>query len=183
MSNIKNYKYDWIWEKNVPVGFATSSYMPMKNHEIISIFISNGKPTYNKQYVKSKIIDRKLNANNGKRKEALTDIYKDLTNKNNSTHIKDMVSPRTVLSFNCCPRSKGYLIPTQKPVALLEYLIKTYTMEGETVLDNTMGSGSTGVACINTNRNFIGIEKDETYFKIANKRVDEAKNKQKYKIF
>ena len=85
----------------------------------------------------------------------------------------EYVNPRTVLEYSIEPNSKGKLHQTQKPVALLEYLIKTYTLEGETVLDNCMGSGSTGVACINTNRNFIGIEKDDNYFEIAKRRIEE----------
>jgi len=171
MSNIKQFKYDWIWQKTIPTGMATSSYMPMKYHEIISIFIFNGKPCFNKQ-----LMDR---SENGKVR-AKTPIY---GNPHKSNHIKLTkqkakqynplkVNPKSVLNFSSVNNSKGKLHPTQKPVALLEYLIKTYTNENDTVLDFTMGSGSTGVACKNLNRNFIGIEKDEKYFDIAKQRIE-----------
>jgi len=171
MSNIDNYKYDWIWQKTIPTGMATSSYMPMKYHEIISIFIFNGKPCFNKQ-----LMDR---SENGKVR-AKTPIY---GNPHKSNHIKLTkqkakqynplkVNPKSVLNFSSVNNSKGKLHPTQKPVALLEYLIKTYTNENDTVLDFTMGSGSTGVACKNLNRNFIGIEKDENYYNIAKQRIE-----------
>lgn len=163
MSNIKNYKYDWIWEKEQGSNYATVKNRPFAINENISIFNSsfyfpiktNGKKykdTARKRNLKHSIGEstKKTIANNGERYPVNIIFFQNDTKKGFSFH------------------------PTQKPVDLLEYLIKTYTLENETVLDNTMGSGSTGVACINTNRNFIGIEKDETYFNIAKKRIDEA---------
>jgi len=179
MSNIKNFKYDWIWEKSMPTGMATSSFMPMKYHEIISIFVNKNKPTYNKIMVERSEIGK-------------VRAKKPIQSKSKSNHISlgkqearqydpNKVNPKTVLKFKSVPNTpKGYkLHPTQKPVELMEYLIKTYTNENETVLDFTMGSGSTGVACLNTDRNFIGIEMDENYFNIAKKRIEEHTKQQK----
>jgi len=172
MSNIKNYKYDWIWQKSMPTGMAQSSYMPMKYHETISIFINKGKPTFNKQLAErnSSSLDRAK--------------YKLQGNSNKSNHIKmgnqkakfyneTKVNPKTVLKFKSVPNTpKGSkLHPTQKPVALMTYLVKTYTNENELVLDFTMGSGTTGVACIELNRGFIGIELDPEIFDGAVKRI------------
>jgi site-specific DNA-methyltransferase (adenine-specific) len=173
MSNIKNYKYDWIWEKTMPTGMAQSSYMPMKYHETISVFVNKGKPTFNKQLAER---------NEGSLERAK---YKMQGSSNLSNHIAigkqtptqynpTKVNPKTVLKFKSVPNTpKGSkLHSTQKPVALMEYLIKTYTNENETVLDFTMGSGSTGVAAKNTNRNFIGIEQDDKYFEISKERIN-----------
>lgn len=181
MSNIKNYKYDWVWEKTMPTGMANSSFMPMKYHELISVFVNKGKPTYNKIMMER--------SENGKVR-AKTPIQ----SKSKSNHIKlpnqeakqynpTKVLPKTVLKFKSVPNTpKGNKQhPTQKPIKLMEYLIKTYTNENETVLDFTMGSGSTGVACLNTNRNFIGIELDNNYFNIAKKRINE--HKQQTRLF
>ena len=174
MSNIKNYKYDWIWEKNSTSGFALAKKQPMRNHENISIFYMK-QPTYN--YVKEK---RKMNQNSQKR------MNYDFTSKKGNNVINngikkvqyipesiELAYPKTVKFFENIPNnSKDRFHPTQKPVALMEYLIKTYTNENETVLDFTMGSGTTGVACKNLKRNFIGIELDEKYFKIAKDRIN-----------
>jgi len=165
MSNIKNYKYDWIWDKKIPSGMCNAKIMPMKQSELISVFI-NGKNFYfpimqerPKPLKGGKIYGNSLSAGNGGLKSIEAKIY---THKYPTTHlIFDKIR-------------KGSLHPTQKPVALMEYLIKTYTNENETVLDFTMGSGSTGVACVNTNRKFIGIEKDENYFNIAQNRIMET---------
>ena len=176
MSNIKNYKYDWIWEKSMPTGMATSSFMPMKYHETISVFVNKGKPTFNKQLAKR-------NESGLKRAK-----YKMQGSSNLSNHIAmnkqpptqynpTKVNPKTVLNFKSVPNTpKGSkLHSTQKPIALMEYLVKTYTNENETVLDFTMGSGTTGVACTNTNRKFIGIELDKEYFEVAKKRIEQHK--------
>jgi site-specific DNA-methyltransferase (adenine-specific) len=173
MSNPKMFKYEWIWEKNSPTGILTAKSQPMKNHESILVFC-NGKTLYNKQPTKSNITDRPLGKSNWKdgiRKtnETTGTIYKLNTGIQILT---ESVNPRTVLNFNVVPRATGTIHPTQKPVSLMEYLILTYTNELETVLDNCMGSGTTGVACKNLNRNFIGIEKDEAYFKIAEQRIN-----------
>ena len=161
MSNLKMYKYDWIWEKEQGANFMLCKYQPYKVHEIISVFSKNKhlyfpQMTEGKPYISGK----------GKSGEITGNVVKTQT-KNNGTRY-----PRSIQRFNTEKNKSVH--PTQKPVALLEYLIKTYTNEGETVLDNCMGSGSTGVACINTNRNFIGIELDEKYFEIASKRINEA---------
>jgi len=169
MSNIKNYKYDWIWEKSRASNFATAKYQPMKYHENISVFYSKCK--YNPQMTEG---EEYKTRHNTKRKKggifgnanlhAHTSLPKENRNKR---------FPKTIIKIKSM-RQQSLLHPTQKPVALMEYLIKTYTQENETVLDFTMGSGSTGVACINTGRNFIGIEKEEKYFNIAKDRIAEA---------
>jgi len=163
MSNIKQYKYDWIWDKVKPSTPGIVHYQPNRVFENIIIFNTG---VYYPQMVK---------------KDSPRTAYGATVTKNNEhgfgfkpcpaykiTHSY----PTNILRFSNALQ-KGKTHPTQKPVALLEYLIKTYTLEGETVLDNCMGSGSTGVACINTKRNFIGIEKDDKYFEIAKKRIEE----------
>lgn len=160
MSNIKNFKYDWIWEKEQGANFMLCKYQPYKVHEIISVFskathkyfqqMTDGKP-----YVSGKGTSGNITGNVPK-----------VQTKNDGKRY-----PRSILKFN---REVNPVHPTQKPVSLLEYLIKTYTNEGELVLDFTMGSGSTGVACIETNRKFIGIELDEHYFKISCGRIEQA---------
>ena len=177
MSNIKNYKYDWIWEKNMPTGMAQSSYMPMKYHETISVFVNKGKPTFNKQLAErseSGIARAKYKMQGSSHKSNHIAIKQQSPKQYNPTK----VNPKTVLKFKSVPNTpKGSkLHPTQKPVLLLEYLIKTYTNENETVLDFTMGSGTTGVACLNTKRNFIGIEREQEYFDIAKARIDHENN-------
>lgn len=157
-SNIKMFRYDWVWRKPKGSGFYNAKKMPLKNHEIISIFYKR-LPTYNPQMSKGKPYVCKQ----GYVGEYLSSTGNTIVTVNNGTRY-----PVTVQNFNM----EVGLHPTQKPVALLEYLIKTYTNEGDTVLDNCMGSGSTGVACVNTNRNFIGFELDDTYFKIAKKRIE-----------
>ena len=154
MSNIKNFKYDWIWQKSNVMGFLNAKKRPLKETENISVFNSK---VY---YPQGLEINEKGENRRGKQTEALGK-YEPI----NKSEYKNY--PRTILQF----KSERGCHPTQKPVPLLEYLIRTYTNEGETVLDFTMGSGSTGVACVNTNRNFIGIELDENYFKIAKERI------------
>ena len=168
MSDIKNYKYDWVWEKN-PVGFLNAKKMPLKSIENILCFYKT-LPTYNPQGLVS--VEKKIKTN-GKSKEFKTG--KGLATHNGGrltgTYTTEHTNyPRQVLSFN--KSNSKSVHPTQKPVALMEYLIKTYTNEGETVLDFAMGSGTTGVACKNLNRNFIGIELDKDYFEMAKKRID-----------
>jgi len=170
MSNIKNYKYDWIWEKSQGVNFAQCNHMPMSVYETISVFGKFGmsknakvQPIYNPQNL---II---LNKN----KKAKTTTEHRVCD-NNKDHIQKYGNyPRQIQRFS----SERGLHPTQKPIALMEYLIKTYTNEGEVVLDFTMGSGSTGVAAKNLNRNFIGIEQDQKYFNIAEQRIKETEFK------
>lgn len=159
ISNIKNFKYDWVWQKEQGTDFQLCKYKPLKNYELISIF--GKKITYKPQGL------IKIN----KFKKAKTDNLGHLSNKSKKDHIQIFKNyPTQIIKF----KNQRGLHPTQKPVALLEYLIKTYTNENETVLDFTMGSGSTGIACKNLNRNFIGIELDKDYFKIAENRINSA---------
>jgi len=169
MSNISMFKYCWVWDKGVSGSFANSKYNPLKTHEDICIF-GNGRIFYSPQMRKRKKV-KKIGSVNSISRQGGTEV-KFNSEKLNKFKTYNEAFPKTVLPIS--PRSKKSdrgLHPTQKPVALMEYLIKTYTNEGETVLDFTMGSGSTGVACKNTNRDFIGIELDEKYFEIAKKRI------------
>ena len=174
MSNIKNYKYDWVWNKLRGTDFVLANKKPLKSFENIIIFYKKA-PTYNPQMVKrDKILDtRNWKQDKMKGSEHENFSSKKATNKKIYTH----KFPLTVIDLHKdkaeCNGTKR-LHPTQKPVELMEYLIKTYTNENETVLDFTMGSGSTGVACVNTNRKFIGIEMDDKYFEIAKKRISDA---------
>jgi site-specific DNA-methyltransferase (adenine-specific) len=168
MSNIKQYKYDWIWKKNAGSNFALLKYMPMKEHEMISVFCNSSSVYYPIMQERAK--GGKTRVKTPVKYNNISD-HKYIANKKITNNIlPELRYPSSVQNFN---RERG-LHPTQKPVALLEYLIKTYTLEGETVLDNTMGSGSTGVACVNTERDFIGIELDEKYFEIAQERIKKA---------
>ena len=172
MSNIKNFKYDWIWEKTKASGFLNAKKAPLRAHEVVSVFYKI-QCTYNAQFSFGHKPYKKLNVSDG-----ATSVYGKIDKRGLVKESKDgRRYPRTIIKFNN-PNNKS-LHSTQKPVALLEYLIRTYTNEGETVLDFTMGSGSTGVACVNTNRHFIGIELDEGYFNIAKKRIEEAQNEVK----
>ncbi len=159
MSNPKWFRYEWVWEKNNATGHLDARRKPLRAHEDICVF-GDSRPTYNPTMGEGKpFISRHRPGDTG-------DCYGDVRNyiwKNTGTRF-----PRSVLRF---PNVSRTIHPTQKPVALIEYLIRTYSSEGETVLDNTMGSGTTGVACVNTGRNFIGIEMDAAYFKIAKKRI------------
>ena len=164
MSNIKNYKYDWVWDKKLGTGFLNSKKQPLRRIENIIVF-------YKKQCCYYPIMRKGVQRFKGHKKyHSLDKIYGDFkaTNK-----INDEYYPTSILEFSNADKT-GKLHPTQKPVPLLEYLIKTYTLENETVLDFTMGSGSTGVACVNTNRDFIGIELDDNYFSIAKDRIEAA---------
>jgi site-specific DNA-methyltransferase (adenine-specific) len=159
LSNVNQYKHDWIWKKDSPTGFLNANKYPLRIIELISIF-SKKTPTY--YPVKTIGIPYKA------KKGSLNKIY----GKDSSEVITINNGERFPLDIIEVSREKKKLHPTQKPVPLLEYLIKTYTLENETVLDFTMGSGSTGVACKNLNRNFIGIEKDDKYFEIAKNRIE-----------
>ena len=167
MSNPKMFKYEWVWDKHIPRGMSQAKYQPMRKHENILIF-SNEYP-FNYFPIMTKRDKPVTVRNYQKKKDSFHGSYKDNTKRYTYTH----KNPDTII-VGCWEANKGKLHPTQKPVALMEYLIKTYTNEGETVLDFTMGSGTTGVACKNLNRNFIGIELDQTYFDIATKRINET---------
>jgi site-specific DNA-methyltransferase (adenine-specific)/modification methylase len=175
LSNEKYFKYKVIWEKSKPTNFLNAKKQPLRKHEDICIFYKK-QPIYHPQMTFGKPYSK------GVRKEQFTGSYGDfkpvlVENKNGLRYPTDIVYFKT-------PESEGPVWhSTQKPVTLLEYLIKTYTIENKTVLDNCMGSGSTGVACINTNRNFIGIEKEKKYFDIAKKRIEDAINDKKSKLF
>ena len=164
-SNIKDFKYDWVWEKSKATGFLNSKRQPLRAHEIISVFYSK-PPTYTPQMTEG------VAYNKGVRKEQTqNDVYGSF----DQVEVKSdgLRFPRSVQYFKTA-ESEGGFHKTQKPVALLEYLIKTYTQEGETVLDFTFGSCSTGVAALNTNRKFLGIEMNEGYFDIGVKRMQES---------
>ncbi|QHB40579.1 DNA methyltransferase [Flavobacterium phage vB_FspS_snusmum6-1] len=163
MSNIKNYKYDWTWNKIKPGAFAVAKYRPLGNTENISVFALN-KHNYYPIMEAQKPRTGKIYASS----DSASVKYNDGVLRN-----YDEKYPKTLITFSNA-NNKGKQHPTQKPVELMEYLIKTYTNENETVLDFTMGSGSTGVACVNTNRKFIGIEKDEKYFEMAKNRIMET---------
>ena len=164
MSNIKNYKYDWVWDKVVSSGSFNSNIMPMKKTENILIF--NAKNVYNPQMIKGerhRVVTSSGGGSFGNAKGR----------ENKKQYYTDLWKPSNILIFKKPMGKINKLHPTQKPIALMEYLIKTYTNENETVLDFTMGSGTTGVACINTNRKFIGIEMDDKYFDISKKRIED----------
>lgn len=162
MSQPKLYKYKWIWEKSKPTNFLNAKKQPLRKHEDVCVFYKK-QPTYNPQMTQGKPYDK------GVRKDQQTGSYGDFQPVH--VHSSGERYPTDIIYFKTAECEGEVVHPTQKPVALLEYLIKTYTNEGETVLDNCMGSGSTGVACANTGRNFIGIESDEDYYKVARKRI------------
>jgi len=175
-SNRKMFRYEIIWQKTQPSGFLNAKRMPLRNHEIIAVFYKH-LPTYNpqKRKVQAKQIGRKK-VNGTKAKQ-----YNDyIVGKWEWTETGERM-PTDVITFSNWNGAlfgkidKAVKHPTQKPVPLLEYLIKTYTNEGDTVLDNCMGSGSTGVACVNLNRNFIGMELKREYFEISRERIDNAR--------
>ena len=163
VSNIKNFKYDWIWNKKLAGNGILAKKQPLKIHEIVSVFNSK---IYIPQMTKGKL--RKKMTSNPK----ISEINGGDGIKRAKETYNDEYYPTSIQEFTLANLRKGRLHPTQKPVDLLEYLVKTYTNEGELVLDFTMGSGSTGVAALNTNRRFIGIELEEKYFEIAKNRME-----------
>lgn len=164
LSNIKMWRYNLVWDKQRGCDFLNANVKPLKSHEEIAIFYKK-KPVYNKQSWYSKPYKKTknggLSSNYGERGVAYTESLDGARN------------PLSILSY---PRDSSRYHPTQKPVALCEYLIKTYTNEEDIVLDNCMGSGSVGVACLNTGRKFVGIELDDKYFDIAKKRIENNLN-------
>jgi DNA modification methylase len=172
-SNIKLFRYEWIWDKVQPTGALTVKKMPMKQHENILVFYKQ-QPTYNRQMTDRKKEDLRVNAVRNKNNQKTNFGYEHtggMTMKYAADYDPTKVNPKSIVTYSKQPTRTKNLHPTQKPVELLKYLVRTYTNEFETVLDNTMGSGSTGVACKELNRHFIGIEKDEKYFEIAVSRV------------
>jgi len=172
MSNSKMFKYEWVWNKVVPTGHLNAKRQPMRLHENICVFYKK-QCTYNRQMTDKPKEYQRPNRKQVKDAFYETKNYGDAKRgfAEDSDHTK--TNPKTIIEIsNGNGYSKKGNHPTQKPVALMEYLIKTYTNENETVLDFTMGSGSTGVAAKNTNRSFIGIEQDPNYFKIAKERIN-----------
>ena len=166
-SNINGFKYRWDWKKKIPIGMGYAKYRPMQQTEDICVFSKGGEKTkYNPQFTKR---EKPIKSGGNSIQARVYNNFKCMEDGKEYKKTYDYKNPVTLIEFDKV--RKGALHPTQKPVPLLEYLIRTYTNEGETVLDFTMGSGSTGVACVNTNRNFIGIELDENYFKIAKERI------------
>ena len=165
-SNLKNYKYDLIWVKNNAGNFQLCKKQFLKVHENISIFYKK-QPTYNPQGLKK--LEKPIVQSNKGKAGKLGHLGSE---KKRSHYVQRYTNyPRSILYFD---RPLKPLHPTQKPVALFEYLIKTYTNEGELVLDNCIGSGTTAIACINTNRKYIGFELDKKYYEIANERIRKA---------
>lgn len=169
MSKVNLFKYEWIWVKDKPSNFALANRMPMKYHENVLVFYKN-QPIYNKQLEKRK----------GSGKERLKYPVDNSNRKSEHQNIQDNIkyfdqnlkNPSSVQEFST-GRRNDIIHPTQKPVSLFEYLIKTYTNEGELVLDNCIGSGTTAIACLNTKRKFIGIEKELKYCEIAQRRLSQ----------
>jgi site-specific DNA-methyltransferase (adenine-specific) len=175
ISNIKNYRYDWVWEKDTPSNIFFSKVQPLKYHENLLVFSKAKAHNQSKnkiKYIPQMELRKEENKRNNKKiinnKSKIFGEGRTFDCSKNTGN-KDFIFPKSVKKFN---KVRNGLHPTQKPVALMEYLIKTYTNEFETVLDFTMGSGTTGVACCNLNRDFIGIELDTEYFKIAEQRIN-----------
>lgn len=175
-SNIKNFKYEWIYQKTAGSNFATIKYQPFKEHESVLVFGLN-KTRYNPQ------MENRRGNETGKTRKAARDVstegisgdvYGGIKKDRDTRSYGELRYPSSVQLFNNRQPTDRGMHPTQKPVALFEYLVRTYTNEGETVLDNCIGSGTTAVACINTGRNFIGFELDENYWEIANKRIEDT---------
>jgi len=171
MSNPKMFKYEWIWDKKIPSGMSYARFQPMRQHESILVFC-NGKTIYNPQMTKR---DNPIKSGGMTKGEATNSPKWIPLNKT-----YDYKNPTTIIIEDKI--RKDSIHPTQKPVALFEYLIKTYTNENETVLDNCSGSGTTAIACINTNRNYICIEKDKTYFDKSVERVEKHLEQNNFKL-
>lgn len=166
-SNRKEFRYDLIWNKVLKTGFLNAKRMPLRQHEQIAVFYKK-LPTYNPQFTQGSPLHSKGSAY--KNKTFTNNNYGDFNITDDERQGSTEKYPNSILTFPK-PHPSTCIHPTQKPVALLEYLIKTYTNKGDWVLDNCMGSGSTGVACVNTNRHFIGMELNEDYFEIAKERI------------
>ena len=169
-SNMKKYKHSWVWHKKNAGNLLVAKYQPLKTTEDIMVFTNKGERVNYYPIMSSGHKDRSKDKPTKKR----SDLYNTIKSgefKHSNNKRGDERYPKHLITFSNASRKEHYH-PTQKPVDLLEYLIKTYTNEGDLILDFTMGSGSTGVACLNTNRKFIGIELDENYFDIAKKRIE-----------
>ena len=168
MSNPKMFKYEWIWEKHKATNFMNGYKQPMKIHENVLVFYKN-QPIYNAQKIDGETYKQR-GSHNVLRSGVLGKEMPKIYSKN---HEPDKRLPVSIQKFSNHNQKVNRLHPTQKPVALFEYLIRTYTNEGDLVLDNCIGSGTTAIAAIRTKRNWIGIEKDEGYYKIASDRIKE----------
>ena len=157
------FRYEWVWNKANPSNYLNCKIEPMKSHENIVVFC-NGVPNYFPIMSHGKMREKHPVQKKPDRESAYGRV------KTGKSNINDLYYPKSIVNISNANQT-GKVHPTQKPVALMEYLIKTYTNEGETVLDFTMGSGSTGVACVRTNRDFIGIEMDDKYYEIAQERI------------
>ena len=179
MSNIKNYKYDWVWEKTKAGNIALANKMPLKYHEVISVFYAQ-QTTYNKQMIpRAEIGKDRLRAGNKPIRltgTAITNSKGFIRSYDVNRYDVDWKNPSSILKYKVV---RGGKHPTQKPVALMEYLIKTYTNEGETVLDFCIGSGTTAVACEHLKRRWIGIEIEEKYCEISAKRIEKERSQLK----
>jgi len=164
MSNTKMFKYEWIWQKSRPANFMNAKYQPMKYHENILVFSIKRHNYYPIKFKGNK--NHASKPRNGK-----SNIY-NIKNNKNGIDTNDMKFPKSIAEFKSTDSTKN-LHPTQKPLELLKYLVKTYTNENDWVLDNTCGSNTTGIACYDLNRNYIGIEKDIDIYNVAKKRVEE----------
>ena len=171
-SNMRDFRYCWVWDKKVGRGHLVAKKRPMARHEDVAVFY-RAAPSYRPQMV----MKAKPEKGGAVERSRTTICGGVTTGDRNATVVRTHSYPQTILSIGS-ESNKGKSHPTQKPVALMEYLIRTYTQQGETVLDNCMGSGTTGAACVNTGRNFIGIERDEKYFQIAADRIAESQRGQ-----
>lgn len=168
MSNLKWFKHDWVWKKNKSTGFLNAKHAPLKNHESVLVFC-RGRLTYNPQKTHGHKAVNKYTKHKPDG-DTIGNTRKGFSGGGSTSRYPVTIQEFKVINQNGLGSEKKYH-PTQKPVALIEYLINTYTNIGETVLDNSMGSGTTGVACIKTGRNFIGIEKDSGFFDVARERI------------
>ena len=185
MSNLEWFRYEWIWKKNITTGFLHANYRPMKQTEDIVVFSPAGASpsaakggncmVYNPQGLVEKVVQKK----NNKKRLGKFLLNEEFMGKNNvllseKEYTQQWTNyPKEIIEFDM---DRDTIHPTQKPVSLMEFLIKTYSNEGDTVLDNSMGSGTTGVACVRNGRNFIGIELDEKYFELAKDRIEKEKD-------
>ena len=169
MSNLKLFKYEWVWDKvNKYTGFLQASTRPLKRHENILIF-SKSKTTFNKQMVNITPYSQRKSKNYGKKETTYRTIKNENPNKINETSEIGLGNPFSIIQFKS--QNPNVLHPTQKPLELMKYLIKTYSNEDDVVMDNCMGSNTTGLACKELNRQYIGIEKDKNYYDISVSRV------------
>lgn len=178
-SNLKNFKWKWYYKKLIASNFASVKYQPMKHIEDVCVFTKNGKKVNYYPIMQEraesgkKRLQTPYHTNSLTNNETMGNIKRNNANKE---YDKELKFPENIQTFNNREKGARGLHPTQKPISLLEYLVKSHTLENETILDFTMGSGTTGVACKNLNRNFIGIELDKNYFNIAKERIEKDIN-------